>query len=72
MIFNQIAKSIFGRKGVEVDPTSTPDSKLHYWASVKNDPSLNKIPFVFQKNLVPSKLDLDANTPAKYLDNKPK
>jgi hypothetical protein len=71
MISTQILKSIFGRKGKSSDPTSTPDSKLHNLASLNNDPSLNKLPFLFQKNLVASKLDLDGKTPNKYLDNPP-
>lgn len=71
MIFTQIAKSIFGKQDKITKPASTPDSKLHFQSSIKGAPPLNTIPFVFQKNLVPSKLDLDGKTPNKYLDNPP-
>lgn len=74
MIFPQILKSIFGKKGVKTSTGDVPGSKVHYTYSLNGDPALSKLPFFFQRNIKPSKLDLDGKTPKKYLDpaNKPK
>jgi len=46
-------------------PSANPNSTLHYQSSINDNPLLpNGYP-------APSALDLDGNTPPKYLDNPP-
>jgi len=46
-------------------PSANPNSTLHYQSSINNNPNLpNGYPS-------PSELDLDGQTPGRYLDNPP-
>jgi len=46
-------------------PSANPNSTLHYQSSINNNPNLpNGYP-------APSVLDLDGQTPGRYLDNPP-
>ena len=71
-IIGQESNSKLGLKGKKPDSTTSPESKLHNLSSVNNQPDLTKTKFKFQKNLVPSRLDMDGKTPKKYTDNLPK
>ena len=56
--------STLGLKGTTPDqiPSAKPTSTLHYQYSINGDPNqAEKVP-------APSKLDLDAKTPNKYID----
>ena len=46
-------------------PSANPNSTMHYQSSINNNPNLQA------GYPAPSVLDLDGNTPPKYLDNPP-